>query len=148
MIPGVEIVDEEYVDAVDSEPLQAVLERPHHAVVAIVEHGLEFETAEPLVLDRIGSERPAQHTADLGRDGEVGAGLTIERAPERVFGEPASVPGRGVEVAHPAVPRGFDQPRGFIVAHALEKLAERRRAEAELGQPHLRPAKLARFQRP
>ena len=139
-------MDQENVDAIDSEPLQAVLERSHHAVVAVVEHGLKLETAEPLILDRVGSERPAQHPADLGRYDEVGARPAVERTPERVFGEPAPVPGGGVEVADAAVPGGFDQPRGFIVAHSLEKLAERRRAEAELGHHHVRPAKLTRFQ--
>ena len=83
MIPGVEIVDQQDVDPVDAEPLQAVLERAHHAVVAVVEHGLELEAAEPLVLDRVGAERPAQDAADLGRDDIVVARLAVERAAER-----------------------------------------------------------------
>ena len=54
-VPGVEVVDQQDVDAVDAEPLQAVLERAHHAVVAVVEHGVELEPAEPFAaLERAG----------------------------------------------------------------------------------------------
>ena len=89
----------------DPEALQTVLERAHDPVVAVVEHRLELEAADPLVLDRAGFERPAQQSSDLGRDDEVVALLAIERPAEAMLGLPAAVPGRGVEIAHAAVPR-------------------------------------------
>ena len=146
MIPGVEIVDQQDVDPIDPEPLQAVLERAHHAVVAVVEHGLEFEAAEPLILDGVGPERPAQDAADLGRYDVVAARLAIERPAERMLGKSAPVPRRGVEIAHAAVPRGRDERPGLVVVDAVEELAERRGSEAELGDADVRPAELARLQ--
>ena len=145
VIPGVEVVNEQDVDPVDPEPLEAVLERAHDAVVAVVEHGLELEPAQPLVLDGVRPQRPAQDAADLGRYDVVAARLAIERPAERVLGKPSSVPWRGVEIAHAAVPRGADQSAGLIVVNAIEQFAERRGAKAKLGHAHVRPAELARL---
>ena len=146
MVRGVEIVDQQNVDPVDAEALQAVLERAHHAVVAVVEDGLKFEAAEPLILDGVRSERPAQHAADLGRYDEVGARLAVERAPERMLGEPASVPWRGVEIAHAPAPRRVDDRRRLVIFDLDEQFAERSRAETELGHADIRAPKLARLQ--
>ena len=146
VVPGVEVVNQEDVDPIDSETLEAVLERAHHAIVAIIEHGLEFEPAQPLILDGVGSQRPTKDASDLGRYDVVAARLAVERPPERMLGKSASVPRRRIEIAHAPGPGGRDEPRSVIVVNAIEELAERRGSEAELGDADIRPAELARLQ--
>jgi hypothetical protein len=139
-------MNQEDVDPVDSQPLEAVLKRAHHAIVAVVEYGLKLEAAEPLILDGVGTEWPAQHTADFGRYDEVGARLAVERTAERVFGQSASIPWGRIEITHAAVPGGADDCCRLLVLDLLEEFAKRGRAEAELGHAHVRPAELASLQ--
>ena len=146
MVPGVEVVNQEDVDPIDSEPLEAVLEGAHHAVVAVVEDSLKLEAAEPLILDGVGAERAAEDAADFGRDEILIARLAVERAAERMLGEPSSIPGRRIEIAHAAVPGGADDRRRLVVLDLVEELAQRRSAKTELGHADVRPAKLARLQ--
>src|SRR5271166_450921 len=144
--PCVKIVDQQEVDAVDPEALQAVLERAHHAVIAVVEHGLELQPTEPLVFDGPRLQRPTKDAPDLARDDEFAPGLPVERAAEAMFGLPAAVPGRGVEVARPALPRALNDRRRIVVLDPIEEVAKRRGSEAEFGQVDVRPAEFARFQ--
>jgi hypothetical protein len=105
-MPGIEIMDQEHVDPVDAQPLQAVLERAHHAVIAVVEHRIELQAAEPFSLrERPRLQRTAQQPADLARYRELVARTAIERAPDPMLGLTLAIPGRGVEVANAAVPR-------------------------------------------
>ena len=144
MDPAVEVVDQQEVDPVDSEALQAVLERPHHAVVAVVEHGLELETADPLSpIERAGLRGPPQEPSDLGRQHVVLPRTPVERAAEPVLGLAAAVPGRGVEIARPAVPGRLDQFRRLGVVDLVEQVAERRCSQSDLAQRRPRPPKLA-----
>ena len=135
-------MDEQDVDRIDPEPLEAILERAHHAVVAVVEHGLEFEAAEPLVMNRAGTKRPAKNAADLGRHHIIRSRPSKERAPKSVLGKAAAIPRRGVEIAHASRPGAGDQGGGFAIVDALEELAERRGAEAQFGDVDLRAPQL------
>src|SRR5271166_1608888 len=144
--PGVKIVDQQEIDAVDAEALQAVLERAHDPVVAVVEHRLELQSPGPLILDRARFQRPAQHAADLGRDDELGAGLAIKRSADAVLRQPAPVPGGSVDIAYALVPRSPNNRRRFVIFDHLEEVAERRGSEPEFGHADVRPAELARFQ--
>ncbi len=139
-------MNQQDVDPVDSEPLEAVLERAHDAVVAVVKHRLKLEAAEPLILDGVGAERPAQDAANFGRNDILIARLAIERAAERMLGQSAPIPRGRIEIAHAAVPSRADDRRRLIVLDLVEELAERRGAKAELGHADIRPAKLACFQ--
>ena len=87
-MPGVEIVDEQEVDAVDAEALQAVLERAHHAIVAVVEDGLEFEPADPLAaIERAGFERAGAGARPILVEMTYSLrGLPVERAAEAMLG--------------------------------------------------------------
>ena len=115
MDPAVEVVDQQEVDPVDSEALQAVLERPHHAVVAVVEHGLELETADPWSpIERAGLRGPPQEPSDLGRQHVV-----LPRTAGRACGRAGARPGRGRTRAtcrnsaprRPRPPRSVPPPR-------------------------------------
>src|SRR5208282_5870417 len=115
--------------------------------VAVVEDGFEFEPANPFAaIERAGFEGPAQEAPDLGRDDEFASGLPVERAAEAMFGLPAAVPRRGVEVAHPALPRALNDRRRIVVLDPIEEVAKRRGSEAEFGHADVRPAELACFQ--
>ena len=63
-----------------------------------------------------------------------------------MLGLPASVPRRGVEIAHAAVPGRADERRRLVVLDLVEEFAERRGAEAEFGHADVRAPELARFQ--
>ena len=75
------------------------------------------------------------------------ARAAVERAADAMLGLAAPVPGRGVEIADPAVPGGAEHRRRLVVLDPVEKVAERGGAEAELADPDVRPAELARLER-
>ena len=87
-------MNQQDVDPIDSESLQAVLKGAHHTIVAVVEDGLKLETAEqPLILDGVGAEGAPEDASDFGRDDVVVTRLAVQRAAERMLGQPASIPG-------------------------------------------------------
>ena len=139
-------MNQENVDPIDSESLEAVLKGAHYAVVAVVEDSLKLEAAKPLVLDGVGTERPPQYAANLGRDDVVIARLAVERAAERMLSEPTSIPWGRIEIVPAAVPGGADDRRRLVVLDLVEELARRRGAKTELGDADVRPAKVARLQ--
>ena len=143
-MPGIEIVDQQHVDAVDAEALQAVLERAHHAVVAVVQDRLEFEAAAPFAArERPGLQRAAQRAADLAGNDELVARLAIERAADPMFGLALAVPGRGVEIADAAVPGCLQQRRASSSSMTSKSSPSGGGAKAELGHRYARAPELA-----
>ena len=148
VMPEVEVVDDQQIDAVHAEALHAVLVGPHDRVVAVVEDMVELQAARPeALIEPVRVRRRLEHAADLGRQHELGARLAVEEAAEAVLGLAPPVPGRGVEVADARVPSRLQSRFGVGLGHLDEQLAERRAAEAEQRQLDARFAEAALRQR-
>jgi hypothetical protein len=75
--------------------------------------------------------RAGELAADLGRDEELVARLGTQEPAESVFGKSASIPGRGVVVAHTHVPCGLHRGVGIGLGHLAVKLAQMGGTQAE-----------------
>jgi hypothetical protein len=105
VMPDVQVMDQQQIDARQAEALQTVLKAAHHPIVAVIEAVLKLQAAPPKALREIlciveGAEQPA----NFGGEHIVGTRPTIERAAKAVLALPAAVPGRRVIVADAGVP--------------------------------------------
>src|SRR5271155_2572374 len=92
MEPEVEIVNEKKVDSVHAEPHLRLLVGPHDAVVAVVVHMIEAESASPgfrLELVRLG--RRKEPAPNLGRQNEFGPWLRIKEPATTNLGQTPTV---------------------------------------------------------
>ena len=129
VMPVVEVVDDQQIDAVHAETLHAVLVGPHDRVVAVVEDMIELQAARPeALIEPLRIAWRLEYAADLGRQHELGARLAVEEAAEAVLGLAAPVPGRCVVVADALVPGRLQRRLGVGLGHLDEQLAERRAA--------------------
>src|SRR5205814_1822270 len=94
-------------------------------------------------VEALGIRRRLQDAADLGRQHEVLTLLAIEEAAGAMLALAAAVPGRRVVVADAGRPGGGERRLAVGLAHLGEQLAERRAAEAELGERDAGAAELA-----
>ena len=144
VMPVVEVVDDQQIDAVHAETLHAVLVGPHDRVVAVVEDMIELQAARPeALIEPLRIAWRLEHAADLGRQHELGARLAVEEAAEAVLGLAAPVPGCCVVVADTLVPGRLQRRLGVGLGHLDEQLAERRAAQAEQRQLDARFAEAA-----
>ena len=132
---NVEVVHEQNVDPVDAKPLQRGFEGAHHAVMAVVidlapRRRVE-EFSDPRALVRRADLKQA---ADLGGEHIVVAGLAAQEGIEPRFGKTEAVERRGVVVSNSAMPRRLQNRLRILFADRAEEIAERRRAEAKLGE--------------
>jgi hypothetical protein len=144
MMLKIQIVDQQQVDVGNAQPLLAVFERPHDAVVSVIEHMREREAAGPeAALEAGGVAAGPQHPADLGGQHELAARPTIEGPADPVLALATPVPGRGVEVSDALVPGRLQGRCGRIVRHDREQVAKRRGPEAQLAEGHPGSAQVA-----
>ena len=127
----VRVVQVHDVDAVDAKPVQALVQRTQDPVAAEVEHrprrGRVGEEVGARL--RVGDDEPAH----LGGQHEIAVPAGPQRRAEPAFGGAVAVQRRGVEVAHARVTGpAYHGPR-LGVGHRPEQPAQRRAAEAQLG---------------
>jgi len=148
VVPEVEVVDDQEIDAVHAEALQAVLVGAHDAIVAVVEDMVEMQPARPESgVEALGMTRGLEDAPDLGRQDELAARLAVEKAADAMLALAAAVPGRRVVVADAGVPGGLQRRLGVRLADPREQLAQGGAAEAEARQHDLGFAEPARFER-
>src|SRR5262249_48195687 len=109
LMPGIEIVNEQGLDAVEPEPGKAHLITLADAGGGVGEAWLERQAADPAgMLVAVGIGRADVHASDLGRDHEALARLGAQHMAEAQLALAVAVPGRGVEVADAGRMRGFE----------------------------------------
>ena len=141
VVVGVVQVDD--VHPVQAGALQAGLERAEHPVPAevpdppVVGGDVEPLRVAPVRVLRRRYEQPP----DLRRDHVLVARPGPQGRAEPPFGEPEPVVRRGVEVADARRPGGVDGGGELLVGGGPVEVAALRRAEAQLGEAHRRPAR-------
>jgi hypothetical protein len=141
VVVGAEVVDHQRIDRVERQALQRLRIGPHDPVIGIVPDHLEIEPAHPWrAVEGLGVFRAGELAADLGRDEELVARLGAQEPAEPVFGKSASIPGRGVVVAHTRIPCGLHRGVGIGLGHLAVKLAQIGGAQAEGRQAEARRA--------
>ena len=138
----VDIVDQEDVDRSHAEPAVRLLDRAQDAVATEVVGRPEVQAAGTEPLARIARAQGAHPAPDLGRQHEALAWQEADRLADPKLGAAVAVIGRGVEQTKPGVVGGADRADRLVLGDDAAKAAERRRAEAELGDPERRLAEL------
>ena len=130
MVPVVEIVDHQQVDAVHAETLQRILERAHQPIITVVELMIEMQAAGPEAgLEMVGIVRRLEHAPNLGRQHELAPGTVVEKAAGAMLALAAAIPRRRVEVADARRPGCLKRRLGVGLAHLDEQVAQRRATE-------------------
>ena len=141
---GIDVVDEEDVDAVEAEALEAVLVGAHGAVIGVVEPRLEGERLRPRIARLLGRAPRLEAAADLGR--EHPAVAAAELVADDALRLAVAVERRRVEIADAAVEGVEDDDPGVGFGDCPDIAGERRAAEAEGGHLERGPADPAGFE--
>ena len=134
-------MDEHDVDGVEAEALERKFERPHHAVVGVIEALAARRRFEECALQRaLLRLADVEQPADLGRD-QIGiARLRTQEAVQSRFRKSEPVERRGVEIAAAGGPYGLERQPRLLLGHRPIEVAERPAAEPEFGEAQLRAA--------
>ena len=128
-------MDEHDVDSVEAEALERKFERPHHAVVGVVEALAARRRFEEGALQRaLLRLAEIEQPADLGRD-QIGiARLRAQEAVQPRLRKSEAVERRGVEIAAARGPYGFERQPRLLLGHRPIEVAERTAPEPEFGE--------------